>query len=195
MNEIELPALERSLQRLARSREALRATLLPTPGRADGEGGSLLPLRLVNWLRSGPLGPVMRSVEPWAGGMQRTLQRWWRRHPWRPSAEAAGGTLRTSVVPWARRHPLVAVGLGAAAGAAFAMAAPWRWASLQQMARGSGRGLRRWALHQLTGPAAQTVLASVVTSLLTARATRSAREAPAPAPRQEEAAAQAREPM
>jgi hypothetical protein len=184
MNELAPTALERSLQRLADSRGTLREALLPRPDGADNEGSGLLPRRWRAWLRAGPLGPMLRTLDPWAGGVQRTFGRWWRRHPWRPSAEMAGGTLRTTVVPWARRHPVAAVSLGAAAGALVAAAAPWRWPSMRQMANGSGRGLRRWALRQLTSPAAQTVMASIVTSVLTARATQAAREGPAPTTQQ-----------
>jgi hypothetical protein len=193
MNELAPTALDRSLQRLAHSRGALRQSLLPTPDHADGEGLGLLPPRWRAWLRSGPIGPVLRMLDPWAGGMQRTLGRWWRRHPWRPSAEMAGGTLRSTVLPWARRHPVAAVSLGAAAGALLAAAAPWRWPAMRQMAQGSGRGFRRWALRQLTSPAAQTVMAGIVTSILTARATQAAREASPPAP--PEPAAGPRQPL
>jgi hypothetical protein len=182
MNELAPTALDRSLQRLAHSRGALRQSLLPTPDLAEGEGSGLLPKRWGAWLRAGPIGPVLRMLDPWAGGMQRTLGRWWRRHPWRPSAEMAGGTLRRTVLPWARRHPVAAVSLGAAAGALLAAAAPWRWPAMRQMAQGSGRGFRRWALRQLTSPAAQTVMAGIVTSVLTARATQAAREAAPAAP-------------
>ena len=90
MNEVALPSpLERSLARLARSRLSLRTAMLPQKDRLDAErgDGAVLPRRLRAWLRSGPLASLTRALEPWIGDAQRTLRRWWRRHPWRPSVE------------------------------------------------------------------------------------------------------------
>jgi hypothetical protein len=157
-----------ALARLARSRDALRQRLLPPPDDAATPGaGSFLPRRWRAWLRAGPLRPLTRALEPWVESTRRTAQRWWRRHPWRPSMEFVGGSVQRQVSPWMRRHPYGAVGIGAAAGAALVVAAPWRAPTVQRAFANGGARARRWMLRQLTSPAAQTVLAGLVTTWLT----------------------------
>lgn len=171
MNEVALPSpLERSLARLARSRLSLRTAMLPQKDRLDAErgDGAVLPRRLRAWLRSGPLASLTRALEPWIGDAQRTLRRWWRRHPWRPSVEVVMDLAERNVVSWVQRNPVAAIALGAVAGVALVAAAPWRSTSVRRVVGNSSRHARRWALHQLASPAAQTVIAGLITSWLAA---------------------------
>ena len=170
MNDVAPPALtplEHSLQRMARSRYGLRSALLPDERlEARSRVRGAFPRRLRAWLRSGPLASFTRGLEPWVDDVQRSLQRWWRRHPWRPSVELVIDEAERSVLPWVRRYPLGTVAVGAAAGVALIAAAPWRSNSVRRAVGKSSRHARRWALHQLASPAAQTVLAGLVTSWL-----------------------------
>jgi hypothetical protein len=170
-------AVDAARQRLERSRQRLRQQLLPPPDDAGAQGHGAVPRRWRAWLRAGPLRPLLRALDPWLGGARRTAQRWWRRHPWRPSLELVGGSLHRELTPWVRRHPIGAVGLGAAAGAALVVAAPWRAASVRHALQRSGARVRRWAWHQLTSPAVQTLVAGALTSWLATQA----QTAPSPA--------------
>jgi len=173
---------EDALQRLIESRARLSRLLLPPPPAAGdahaGNGGAaswMTPRRWRAqwrlWTRRGPLAPVLLAVEHGLGG-------WWKRNPWRGTATVIGEIGAANVRPLIRRHPLAAIGLGAAAGAALAWSQPWRWRVLRVHAARSTRQAMGWAVGQLSQPAVQLLLAG----LLFSKASDAAAEAAVPSP-------------
>jgi len=117
-------------QRLAQSRAHLAQWLVPDdPGQLADPSP---PLPGPSWREYGPAAePMPHAAEPgalWrelAGGV---LSRWWRHQPLRATGLAAGALARSTVLPWARRHPWAALTVSAGVGAAVASVRPWRWA-------------------------------------------------------------------
>lgn len=186
MSDIELAA---ALQRIEQSRRRLHAELMPPPD--DGLGaahGSPLGGRWLDWLRTGPLHTWFDLAEPWLASGSLAVRRWWRRQPWHDTAVLLLETGNETLSPVIRRHPLAAVGIAAAAGAALVMVRPWQHPHAQRVANGGVRQARRWLVRQLANPVLHTVLASAFTSLAAAAAP-PRRAAPSPAPATTSAAA------
>lgn len=156
-----------ALRRLELSRARLRETLMPAP--RDGAArhdSARLPRRWRAWLRAGPWRGLTRALEPWWDSGALTLHRWWRRHPWRATALALGGAAEHSLLPWVRRHPVAAMCIGAAMGAALVTAAPWRSPTWRNAADRGGRHVRRWLWRQAASPASQALLAGALASFI-----------------------------
>jgi hypothetical protein len=58
--------------------------------------------------------------------LKRGLRLWWRRHPARPVVEIAADAGALALKPLVRTHPVAAVSLAMAAGAAMVVWRPWR---------------------------------------------------------------------
>lgn len=91
MNATDPPLALTPAQRLQQSRERIRQCLAPPEAQAD-EGESFLG----ETLRQHPL--LASAVE--------ALQLWWEGHPWRPATFVAGGLVRETLLPFARKHPI-----------------------------------------------------------------------------------------
>lgn len=160
-----------ALKRLNVSRSRLRQLLLPAPDERTGGGagavdnaataGWTTPRRWRAqwrlWSRRSSLSPLLQAAEYGLG-------RWWQRHPWRETATVIGELGAAKVRPLIRSHPLAAIGLGAAAGAALAWSQPWRWRPVRVRAARSTRQAMGWAFRQLSQPAVQMLLAGLLVS-------------------------------
>ena len=165
----ETTAHEAALGRLMASRARIAGLLLPAPPQdrdaaaADpgAQGAWAAPRRWRAqwrlWKRQGPLAPVLMAIEHGLGS-------WWRRHPWHDTATVVGEMGAATVRPLIRRHPMAAIGLGAAVGAALAWSQPWRWRPLRVHATRGTRQAFGWALGQLSQPAVQMLIAGLLLS-------------------------------
>lgn len=140
--------VRRAVARIEVSRSALVVCLAPDrPKRrgntadATGEEGadadpnlSLLDTLKARIERNGLLQGSWRTV--------RTLaRRWWTRQPWHSSVDLVVSTLAHEARPLIRRHPLAALALGAALGAALVAVAS---------------AVRPWATHRMRGNGSST---------------------------------------
>lgn len=143
------------LQRLARSRAALRRELVPPPEpAANGPDGLGLTGPLRRWWRR-----LRRATQgsPLAVLAGEAVQGWWQHHPWRPTATLLARQAR----PVLRQHPVAAVAVAALAGAALVGCRPWRWRAVDAQLRPlPGRALH-WLLAQLGSAPVQATLASL----------------------------------
>ncbi|MEP7283865.1 MAG: hypothetical protein ABI696_17940, partial [Rubrivivax sp.] len=165
--EPDIDPMDAALARMARSREALRHTLMP-PRRArvsvDDAG---VP-------RSGLAGLPRQARRWWAFARRRmgdspfaivafdTVQTWWQRHPWRAAGEALVTELDASLRPAARRHPGLTLALAAGAGAALVATRPWQWRWLGAQVRALPPRALRWTMLQLSQAPVQALLAGWV---------------------------------
>lgn len=78
-------------QRLEQSRERMRQYLAP-PEADAAEGESFLNKAL--------------DQHPLLASAVEALQLWWEGHPWRPATFVAGGLVRETLLPFARKHPI-----------------------------------------------------------------------------------------
>ena len=168
-----------ALIRIEASRARLRSAMLPPPetSASDAGPGFALPKRWRamwrSFMRSGPLATVASTA---AGA----LGSWWRSQPWHSTGEWAGRALLAEVQPLVRRHPLMAVAVGASLGAAVAAARPWRWRALHRHVRPVGGHLMRWTIAQLSQVPVQMALAALLAQFVgdRARGQTGTREAP-----------------
>lgn len=185
-----------ALLRLQQSRAQLRAAMLPPPDTAATGPGSAFPRRWRAlwraWTRRGPLSGLSAVADSAAGA----LRGWWRSQPWHSTTEWAGRAVLGEAAPLVRRHPLLAVALGAGLGAAVVLAKPWRWQALTRRVRPMGGSLLRWTLAQLSQVPVQMALAGLLAQFVGDRArgqaaTGGAGDAPAPAAAADAGAARA----
>lgn len=158
------------LKRLMASRARLRAELIPArrfgaAGKPETTEGDLSGRVRALWGLLVSRGPG-RAVFTGAAGL---LRSWWVRQPWHATTELLGHAVAGEVSPWVRRHPVAAVTLGAFAGAAVAVARPWRWHVVGSQSRVMGRSLGRWTVGQLTQPPVQMALAAALATWLERR--------------------------
>ena len=175
------PRVAQALVRLQASRAQLRAAMLPPPQtESSSSGGFGLPRRWRAmwraWTRGSPLAGVAGTAVGALGG-------WWRSQPWHSTTEIAGRAVLAEVAPLVRRHPLLAVALGAAAGAALVAARPWRWEALSRRVRPLGGTLMRWTMAQLSQVPVQMALAALLAQFVADRS-RGQSDAAAPPPPQ-----------
>ena len=183
--------LTMALMRIEASRARLRSAMLPPPetSASDAGPGFSLPRRWRamwrSFMRSGPLATVASTATSALGS-------WWRSQPWHSTGEWAGRALLAEVQPLVRRHPRMAVAVGASLGAAVAWARPWRWRALHRHVRPAGGQLLRWTIAQLSQVPVQMALAALLAQFVgdRARAQTGTREAPTEAadPQQSSAA-------
>lgn len=104
-----------ALQRLAASRASIDAELRkmqsPDDGSSPPSGGAAS-----GWPFSMPVFDTAT----------RALRLWWRRHPARPVVDIASDAGAQALKPLVRTHPVAAVALAMAAGAAMVVWRPWR---------------------------------------------------------------------
>ncbi|MEP7056187.1 MAG: hypothetical protein ABI809_00230 [Caldimonas sp.] len=110
-----------ALERLALSREILRAAMLPAPPKAHahalGDGIGALTSGLVDRVKTMPGAAVLID----------TLRSWWDQHPLRTAGLVAAEASRKIATPVAERNPLGLVLGAVVVGALFALSRPWRW--------------------------------------------------------------------
>ena len=158
-----------ALLRIEASRARLRTAMLPPADSAasDGGPGFALPRRWRamwrSFTRSGPLATVAKTAASFVGS-------WWRRQPWHSTTEWAGRALLAEVQPLVRRHPLMAVAVGASLGAALVSVRPWRWRALNRHVRPMGGHLMRWTIAQLSQVPVQMALAALLAQFVGDRA-------------------------
>ena len=135
-------------------------------------------------MRRGPLATLASTATSALGS-------WWRSQPWHSTGEWAGRALLAEVQPLVRRHPLMAVAVGASLGAAVAWARPWRWRALHRHVRPAGGQLLRWTIAQLSQVPVQMALAALLAQFVgdRARAQTGTREAPTEAADPQQASA------
>jgi hypothetical protein len=104
-----------ALQRLAISRERMRAHLheVSSPDRGEGEG------------RSHPVLDALMSI-PGADIVVEAVRGWWSQHPLHLATLVAADATRTFVRPFARRNPFVLVAGAVAVGGLIFWLKPWR---------------------------------------------------------------------
>ena len=182
--------LTMALMRIEASRARLRSAMLPPPetSASDAGPGFSLPRRWRamwrSFMRSGPLATVASTATSALGS-------WWRSQPWHSTGEWAGRALLAEVQPLVRRHPLMAVAVGASLGAAAAWARPWRWRAVHRHVRPAGSHLLRWTIAQLSQVPVQMALAALLAQFVgdRARAQTGTREAPTEAADPQQASA------
>ena len=158
-----------ALIRLEASRARLRSAMMPPPDRAaSGDGaGFALPRRWrAMWrafMRSGPLAAA-------AGNAVGAVGTWWRSQPWHSTTEWAGRAVLAEVQPLVRRHPWLAVAVGASVGAALVSFRPWRWRAISRHVRPVGGHLMRWTIAQLSQVPVQMALAALLAQFVGDRA-------------------------
>ena len=158
-----------ALERLNASRLQLRQALIPAAARnydepeGDRESGAALPRRMRVFVRS--LRQRIRR-SPVATTLLASVQTWWWQHPWREPIHATTAELRRNVGPVVKRHPVAAVLLAGAAGAALVAWRPWRWPVVARQISPMPRQMARWVMAQLTQPAIQTILGGLMMSFL-----------------------------
>jgi hypothetical protein len=167
-----------ALARLDASRARLAAALLPAEdsaaARGPGPGRHRRHAALWRWLRQRGRA---HGLAPAIAAAEHAFQGWWVRHPWRASAEVFGHAFSQELLPMARRHPYLLVGVGASAGAAVVALQPWRWPTLRRRVRTGMQLAIGWAAAQFSKPLVQALLAT-----LNAHAAREEAAAPAPGP-------------
>ena len=130
-------AAEAALQRIDASRAALRAELIKLRSPRNDSRDAQLPSAA--WWEQFP---ALRT-------MSRALRLWWRRHPARPVVDIASEAGAQAIAPIVRTHPVGAIVLSMAVGAAMVVWRPWRsrltaavWAGLgAQLTSGLARSL------------------------------------------------------
>ena len=114
------------------------------------------------------------------------VQGWWMAHPVRQLTQTVAVPINDAAVPVVRRHPWTSVAVAASAGAALAVARPWRWNIVAQQARQLRRQVVSWGLALAGGPMGQAVIASLLAGVVTAKAAAADEEPPATQPDVEE---------
>lgn len=158
-----------ALIRLEASRSRLRSVMMPPPDNAASSGGAgfAMPRRWrAMWrafMRSGPLAAA-------AGNAVGAVGTWWRSQPWHSTTEWAGRAVLAEVQPLVRRHPWLAVAVGASLGAAMVSVRPWRWRAVSRHVRPLGGHLMRWTIAQLSQVPVQMALAALLAQFVGDRA-------------------------
>ena len=110
-----------AVERLALSRERLRAAMLPAPRSGEPAlGGSIgaMTSRLVDRIKEMPGAAVVIDA----------VQAWWAQHPLRTVSRVAAEGARRFAAPIAERNPMTLVFGAVLVGAILALFKPWRWA-------------------------------------------------------------------
>ena len=103
-----------ALQRLEASRASIHAELTKMQAPDESEP------------RSGGASTGWPFAMPLFGTVTRALRLWWRRHPARPVVDIASDAGAQALKPLVRTHPVAAMALAMAAGAAMVVWRPWR---------------------------------------------------------------------
>lgn len=165
---------QQALNRLARSRARLRAAVIhpvePHGPAPVGLAGRRLRAAWRHWRRrllSLPQGAVLVPM----------LEAWWARQPVATWARQGLEETRTVVLPWVRRHPGLALGAAAAAGAGVVVGRHWLGRWLKRRTRTWPGRAAAWLWGQAQDPVTLLWLGGWVQQWLAKR-----RPAPAPAP-------------
>lgn len=175
MTRIPVPAMSseerkiRALQRIEQSRSALILALSPEvpnarstdPGRrSPGDSSiSLLSMLASRVERDGVVGGVGRTLRALA-------RRWWKRQPWHGPVELVGRTVAHEAAPVIRRHPLAALALGAALGAAAVTATPRIWRPMREQAAPWRSNAGRMLWMQLNQVPVQMAIAGALAAFI-----------------------------
>lgn len=173
---------QQALDRLTRSRARLRAAVLDPVEPPVDLGGRRLRAAWRHWRRrllSLPQGAVLVPL----------LEAWWARQPVATRIHQGLEETRTVVLPWVRRHPGLALGAAAAAGAGVVVGRHWigRW--LRRRTRTWPGRAAAWLWVQAQDPVTLLWLGGWVQQLLAKR-----RSPPAAAPTASPAESPAAEP-
>lgn len=152
-----------ALKRLEASRVRLQGVLIAQrrpQSASDGHGGSNsgwseTARTLWSFLRSRNVADMLHVAGSFVG-------RWWKGHPWQPTASLLGKAVESEVSPWVRKNPVAAIAIGVIAGAAIARIRPWRWHALHVPARSLQRSAGHWMLSELASPAMQMFIATTI---------------------------------
>ena len=106
-----------AVERVALSRERLRAAMVPPPALPAPESAA----GALAWIERLRHQPAIALVID-------TLQNWWARHPLRAVVHVASEATNAVAKPIARRNPLALVLVDGLLGAVLAWSRPWRWA-------------------------------------------------------------------
>ena len=106
-----------AVERVALSRERLRAAMVPPPALPAPESAA----GALAWIERLRHQPAIALVID-------TLQNWWARHPLRAVVHVASEATNAVAKPIARRNPLALVLVAGLLGAVLAWSRPWRWA-------------------------------------------------------------------
>jgi len=109
-----------AVERLALSRERMRAAMLPPPRSAEhGISGGIgaMTSRLVDRIKAMPGAAVLMDA----------VESWWAQHPLRSVGDLAAEGARRFAAPIAERKPMTLVFGAVAVGALLALLKPWRW--------------------------------------------------------------------
>jgi hypothetical protein len=88
----------------------------------------------------------------------RALRLWWRRHPARPVVDIASDAGAQALEPLVRTHPLAAVALAMAAGAAMVVWRPWRSRVTAAVWAGLGAQLTAGLVKSMLNPGTLSAL-------------------------------------
>jgi len=109
-----------AIERLALSREQLRAAMLPKPKAAkDGQSGGIAAMasHLTDRVKEVPGVPILIDA----------LKTWWARHPLHTAGLVAAEASRKFAGPIAERRPMTLILSAVLLGAVLALTRPWRW--------------------------------------------------------------------
>lgn len=146
------PGVQQALERLARTREALQASVAPPPAsrraRARAAGA--------------PLPPPLFAGVPLLGDLSALVADWWSRLPLAPAVEAGCGEAGRALATTVRRRPLTSMAVAAGVGVLLVRARPWQVAALAPLwARHAQPLVSRasaLAMQRLAMPAVQAAL-------------------------------------
>lgn len=157
-----------ALARLVASRQLLQTAWVPAaaPRSPNGRGASR---KLGAWWR---LWRRRAASVPVLGLAVQAVESAWTQSPWRAAGAAMADELGHTAGPWVRRHPVLTVGLAAAAGGAIVTLRPWTWPTVHRHLRLGPRRLGRWLVHQV----AQAPISSILAGLLLSTAVAPSRQ-------------------
>lgn len=143
------------VERLALSRERLRAAMQPPPVKPPshllGEGIGEFAKDLLARVRA----------MPGLGGLIEPIEAWWARHPLRTTGLVAAEASRNLTTPIAERHPLVLLFGAVLVGALLTLSRPWRWLVSPAVFAGLLPSLASRAIRELPVDSWLKVLASI----------------------------------
>jgi len=152
-----------AIERLALSRECLRAALLPPPDKAP----SHLPGASISEFATSLLERI--KAMPGLAGLIEPVEAWWAQHPLRTASLIVAEGSRKLAAPVADRHPLALVLAAALAGALLVLSRPWRWLVSPAVVAGLLPSLASRTLRNLPLGSWVRVLASISAPAISGR--------------------------
>lgn len=120
-NDSEASLLLSATERLERSRERLRLTMLadasPAASQGTGQQGLFSNLKWFTALKASPGARILIDA----------VSAWWSYHPLHRNGLMLADATKTVVTPVAQRHPVALIAGSVVLGGLFAWSRPWRW--------------------------------------------------------------------